>query len=320
MASWMTLFDFGIVHPLAFPACRGGEGPILETIELLAADETIGAVEIAPILDPAVRRRAGDLIAAAAMQVVYLPVLPIIFQDFGVGSADPAGRRAAQDRLQPLLDEAIALGAPLAMIAAPRDPDPGERPAMTDRFAADVRALCDYADARCGARRLFITLENFDRDVEKKRLIGPTAEAAAFAEMVGRENFGLTVDLSHLPLLRESADQALGAAAPYLIHAHIGNCVVDNPACPFYGDFHPRFGHPEGRNDEPQVVEYLRELDAVDFWGEARRRLGSTPILSMEIKPTPTEEEPSAVVIGNGKRVFLRAWAKAGIRTGAPGA
>jgi len=155
---------------------------------------------------------------------------------------------------------------------------------------------------------LHLTFEYFDRDVEKKRLIGPTTEAAALARAVDRPNFGLTVDLSHLPLLNETPAEALGAAAPYLIHAHIGNCVMDHPESPLYGDFHPRFGHPQGRNDLPEVVAYLRQLDAVDFWGRARQRLGTTPILSIELRTIPGEENPEAV-LANGKRTFRRAWA-----------
>ena len=101
----------------------------------------------------------------------------------------------------------------------------------------------------------------------------------------------------------------LKTAAPHLIHAHIGNAVIDHPESPLYGDFHPRFGHPLGRNDLPEVVDYLRQLDAVNYWANAREKLGSTPILSMELRPVPGEESAEAV-LANGKRTFMRAWAQ----------
>jgi len=188
----------------------------------------------------------------------------------------------------------------------PRDPAPALREATTARFVEDLRELCDYADARSRRRRLHLTMENFDRDVEKKRLIGPTVEAAALADAVDRANFGLTIDLSHLPLLRETPAAALRAAGRHLIHAHIGNCVIDYPESSLYGDMHPRFGHPEGCNDLPEVVEFIRALHAVGYWEQARERLGVTPILSMELRPS---DESSATTIANGKRVFARAWA-----------
>jgi len=306
MTTWAATMDFGVVHALAYPECRTGAGPVIETLQAIVNDPYFGAVEIAPIKDPAVRLQARALLAAAQLQVVYLPILPMLLEDLGLGSDNLDLRRAAQVRMHNLLDQAIEFDAPLAMIMAPRDPGPALRAATTDRFIVDLRELCDYADARSQRRRLHITLENFDRDIEKKRLIGPTAEAAALADAVDRANFGLTIDLSHLPLLRETAAAALRAAGRHLIHAHIGNCVIDYPDSPLYGDFHPRFGHPEGSTNVPEVVEFIRELYAVGYWEQARARLGTTPILSMELRPS---DETSATMIANGKRVFARAWA-----------
>jgi sugar phosphate isomerase/epimerase len=190
------------------------------------------------------------------------------------------------------------------MITGPRDtPD---REAATARLVEDIQELCDYTAARSNERLLHITFENFDREIEKKRLIGPTTEAVKLAEAVDRPNFGLTIDLSHLPLLGESSAEALQAAAPHLIHAHIGNCVSDHPESSLYGDFHPRFGHPLGHNDLPDVIEFLMQLDAIDYWIRARDRLDSTPILSMELRAFP-DENPEAI-LANGKRTFIRAW------------
>ncbi len=308
MWPWQAWMEFGVVHPLAFLQCRTGEGPVLETLQKIVEDDVFGAVEIAPPKDPQVRARARELLKAAQLHVVYLPVLPILLENLGLGSADPSLRRAAMDRLLPLIDEAAEFAAPLAMIMAPKDVPVLERPAALERFAADVQQLCDYADARSSQRRLHITLENFDRDVEKKRLIGPTVEAAAFADRVDRANFGLTVDLSHLPMLRETPAEALRAAGHHLIHAHIGNCVIDHRDSAIYGDFHPRFGHPEGVNDLPEVIAFLRELSACGFYANARARLGITPILSMEIR---TSDESSETALANGKRTFARAWSAA---------
>jgi len=307
---WAQLMDFGVIHPLIYLECRGGAGPIMETLPAIINDTDFGAIEIAPIKDPDVRQKAKALLAQSQLQVVYLPVLPVLLEKLEPGSADPDLRHAALSRLKALVDEAIDFGCVMAMVQGPLDPGPDQRPATTERLADDLRELCDYATAHSRQRRLFLTFENFDRDIEKKkRLIGPTAEAVALARAIDRPNFGLTIDLSHLPLLHETAAEALHTAAPYLIHAHIGNCVIDHPASPLYGDFHPRFGHPLGRNDLPQVVDYLRQLDDVQYWSRARERLGNTPILSMELRTIPGEESPEAV-LANGKRTFVRAWAQ----------
>jgi sugar phosphate isomerase/epimerase len=309
MNPWSHLMDFGVVHPLIYLECRGGEGPILETLPTIINDSDFGAIEIAPIKNPEVRQKAKALLAQSQLQVVYLALLPLLLEMLEPGSGDPDKRKAALDRLKKLVDEAIDFGCGLAMIQGPLDPGPDQRAATTERLVEDIQALCDYATAQSRQKQLFLTFENFDRDIEKKRLIGPTVEAVAMADAINRPNFGLTLDLSHLPLLRETPTEALHAAAPHLIHAHIGSCVVDDPASPLYGDFHPRFGHPQGRNDLPQVVDYLRQLDDIQYWSRARARLGTTPILTMELRPIPGEEDPMTI-LANGKRTFMRAMAQ----------
>lgn len=310
MTSWTATMDFGVVHSLAFPECRNGDGPVVETLAQIVSDDVFGAVEIAPVRDPEIRRKAQELLSWSQLQVVYLPILPILFDNLGLASDDDEQRLAARERLHDLIDQAIAFDAPLAMVGSPPDPGPDRRPALIARLVEDYQELCDYADARSTNRRLYITLEPFDRDIEKKRVIGPTVEAAALADAVDRENFGLTVDLSHLPLQDETSEHAIQVAGRHLIHAHIGNCVIDDPECEFYGDFHPRFGHPKGQNDLPEVVEFIRQLDDAKYWANARQRLDASPILSMEVKPTPTDQETSAAILANGKRTFIRAWAE----------
>ena len=308
-AAWSQQMDFGVVHPLIYLECRGGEGPILETLPTIVSDADFGAIEIAPIKNPEVRQKAKALLAQAQMQVVYLPILPVLLEKLEPGSVDADARKAALARLKTLIDEAIDFVCVMAMVQGPLDPGADQREATTERLVKDLQELCDYAAAQSSKRLLYITFENFDRDVEKKRLIGPTVEAARMADAVDRRNFGLTIDLSHLPLLGETAAHALQTAAPHLIHAHIGSCVIGHPDSPLYGDFHPRFGHPLGSNDLPEVVDYLRQLDAVNYWTSARERLGAAPILSMELRPVPGQDSPAAV-LANGKRTFMRAWAQ----------
>ncbi len=318
MSGWEAVADFGVVHALAFPECRDGGGPVVETLQSVVSDSDFGAVEIAPIRERGLREQVRDFLLTSGLQVVYLPILPIIFEDWGLGSADDDLRQHALTRLRELIDQAIDFECPLAMITGPRDPGEPWRQATVDRLTADIQAVCDYADAKSSKRRLHLTLENFDRAVEKKRLIGPTEEAVALARRVNRGNFGLTIDLSHLPLLRESAWDAVQAAAPYMLHAHIGNCVADDPASPLYGDFHPRFGYPGSANGLAEVVEYLQALDEVRFWSRAAERLEGRPIISMELKPAVGERSPA--ILANGKRMFRRAWAIAhGLKWGEGG-
>jgi sugar phosphate isomerase/epimerase len=109
------------------------------------------------------------------------------------------------------------------------------------------------------------------------------------------------VDLSHLPLIRESAAEAILPVKEYLVHAHLGNCVVKSPNLPAYGDVHPRFGFPGGENDVHEVTEFLKVLLQIGFLNEK-----NPPIVSFEVKPFGDED--SDVVIANAKRTLTMAW------------
>jgi sugar phosphate isomerase/epimerase len=148
-------------------------------------------------------------------------------------------------------------------------------------------------------------LEVFDYDVAKKSIIGPADLALRFAQDMRKEydNFGLLVDLSHLPLVRESAKYCLTTLKDYIIHAHIGNAVAKDPSLEGYGDEHQRFGFPTGDNDVPELVEFLKVLFEIGFIGGEKR-----PIISFEVKPWK-DEDPD-IIIANSKRTLDEAWAK----------
>lgn len=300
---WFDQMDLGVVHPLLWSDPAAFE----TTIKTIIADSDFGAVEIAPIDDPMLLRKTRDLLAASALQVVYLPTHTIFNEGLELGSLDDDRREAAFTRLTNVIDEAIALNATLAVIASPRMPKPADRDEIMDRLVDDIIELCDYAALHSKKRLLFIALENFDTEIDRKRLIGSTADAVELADTIDMENFGLTLDLSHLPLLGETGRDALYAAQQYIIHARIGNAVVDHYESARFGDSNPYFGHPEGRIDQLEVVDFLQTLDEIDFFGLTRDVLGTTPILSLAVRPAPDED--ALTVLSNGKRTFKRAWA-----------
>jgi sugar phosphate isomerase/epimerase len=169
-------------------------------------------------------------------------------------------------------------------------------------LVASVRELCSYAQEK---GELLIELEIFDYDIDKKSLIGPAMLAQRFAREIRatHNNFGLMVDLSHLPLLRESPTEALLPIKEYITHAHLGNCVVKSRDLPGYGDHHPRFGFPNGENDVAETMAFIRVLLDINFLNPK-----CPPIISFEVKPF--ENEDPDLVIANAKRVLNEAWAR----------
>ena len=147
--------------------------------------------------------------------------------------------------------------------------------------------------------------EAFDYDIDKKSLVGPVDLAKKYAEEIAKDytNFGLMVDLSHLPLLRETPEQAILPIKDYIKHIHIGNCVVADPSLKGYGDLHPRFGFPGGENDVDELVAFLRVLLDIGYLNDK-----NPGIVSFEVKPFDGED--SDIVIANAKRTLNHALSK----------
>ncbi|MDH7569170.1 MAG: TIM barrel protein [Armatimonadota bacterium] len=297
--------DVGLIHFMAYPQTMRGDGPILETLREIAADPFFTAVEVTRMDDPAVRREAAALLEQAGMKVAFGAQPALLSRKLSLCDLDESGRQAAVAQVRECIDQAYELNAcGLAVLSGPAPADPARYPEATDRLVDSLLALCDYAAAR-GSMPL--SLETFDRvSYGKGALIGPTPEAVALSRRVRAHfpSFGLMVDLSHLPLLRETARECLEAVSEHLVHVHIGNCVMRDSTHPAYGDEHPRFGIAGGENGVEELRVFLQELLRIGYLSPVQPR-----ILSFEVKPIAAFGESSATVIANSKRFLQKAWA-----------
>ncbi len=290
----------GLIHFMAFPGTMKGEGPIQESIGRILRDDYFDAIEIAWIKDSAVRAEVKKMLDQAHIEVGYGASPRLLTTGLNPNDLDEAGRQLAVATLKEGIDEAYELGAKgYGFLSCRHDPDRVE--AGIDALEKTVRELSAYASSKGGLQLL---LEVFDYDVDKRSLIGPTTRAKAFYERVrDLPNFGLMVDLSHIPLMHETIDESLMPIAPYIRHAHMGNAVV-RAGLPGYGDLHPRFGFPDSANDVRELTEYLRALIRIGYLKEGEPR-----IVSFEVKPFG-DEDPE-LVIANAKRALNLAWAMA---------
>jgi sugar phosphate isomerase/epimerase len=303
--AWTNYCKMSIVHFMAFPQTMGGEGPIVETVTQLAEDDFFGAVEIGWIKDPAVRKQVRTILDASHLGVAFGAQSALLLQKLDLNSRDPEMRGRAIAQMKACIDEAVELGAKrLALLSGP-DPGDEHRDEALRLLLDSIHQICEYG--RQGG--VGITLETFDRRIDKKALIGPSDLAARFAAQVRQDypDFGLMYDLSHQPLLEESALWALTQIKDHLKHAHIGNAVMRDPNHPAYGDAHPRFGIAGGENDVPQLVDFIRALLSIGYLKEIHDG-GELPLVGIEVKPQPNEG--SALVIASAKRVWKEAWAR----------
>lgn len=290
----------GLICSMAFSSIAKGEEPVAESLKKIATDEYFNAIEITWIKDENERKAVKKMLESSHMTITYGAHPRLLSTGLNINDMNEPGRRKALETLKEGIDEAYEMGAEAFTFLSGKYVTGKEEEAF-GFLLASTRELCAYAKSK---GEIKILLEVFDHTVDKKSLIGPAKFARKLAEEVTKEygNFGLTVDLSHIPLIGESFEEAVLPVKEYLVHAHIGNCVMKNRSLPGYGDVHPRFGFPGGENDVGQLAEFLRLLLRIGFLNE-----NNPPVVNFEVKPFG-DEDPD-IVIANSKRVLNMAWA-----------
>jgi len=296
----------GVIHFKAYPEVETGEGPIIETLEKLAEDEFWSAVEVGWIKDYRVRNTVRHILEQSHLSVAFASQPRVLQNRLNLNSLDKRERALAVDTLKRSIDEAHEVGAEVVRLIAGRDPGDSDREEAKKLLVDSLFQLLEYAKEE---GQLDFTLKLFDRDIDKRNLIGPTQDALDIAEAVypHHSNFGLLVDLSHYPLLRENPRDSIPKLAKYLRSVHVGNCVYQDRRHPAYGDIQPRFGLQGGENDTEQVVEFFQILEENGFFTQNQR-----PIISAEVRPVLAGEK-SGLILANAKRVIRDAWAFSGI-------
>ncbi|MEJ7739289.1 MAG: TIM barrel protein [Chitinophagaceae bacterium] len=291
----------GLVHFMAYPATIKGEGPVLETIRKLSLDDYFTAIEITTIKNDEERMKVKQMLETSHMTVAYGAQPRLLTTGLNINDLKEEGRQKALANLKEGINEAYELGATgFAFLSGKYEEDKKEE--AYQALVNSTKELCAYSRSKGNMK---VSLEVFDYDVDKKSLIGPADLALRYAKEIREEfdHFGLMVDLSHIPLIHETIEESLLPVKDYIVHAHIGNCVVKSADMPGYGDLHPRFGFPNGENDVDQVVDYLRVLLQIGYLNEKK-----PPIVSFEIRPFG-DEDPD-IVIANAKRTLNEAWAR----------
>ena len=299
--SWKKYMKVGLVHFMAFPEVQKGNGPIVETLKTILTDDFFDVVEITTINDSNIRQKVREMLVASKVTVAYGSQPVQLANKLDLNSFNDQERLYAVKRCLACVDEAVELGAVGIAFLSGSHPGNDRRVEATDLLFDSFSKICAHAAGQ--DKNLNVVLETFDFDIDKKALIGPNSEAADFSKRMreSHNNFGLMLDLSHLPLQRESIGDALSIAREHIVHAHMGNCVVKDEIHSEYGDQHPRFGIEGGENDVEEVVNYIRMLIQIGYLKENKPQ-----ILSFEVKPV--EGEASEIVIANAKRTLREAW------------
>lgn len=289
----------GLVHFMAYPNTIKGEGPIEETIKKIVLDDYFDAIEVTWVKDRDTRAKVKKMLNSSHLSVAYGAQPRLLTTGMNINHLDEAERQKALANLKEGIDEAYEMGAEgFGFLSGQYTEDKKEE--AFEALVASTKEICNYAKSKGDLK---VALEIFDYDIDKKALIGPQDLARRYAQAVREEcdNFGLMVDLSHLPLIGETSRESLIPNKDYITHAHMGNCLLSDKQDPAYGDLHPRFGYPGGENDVEELVEYLKVLMEIGYLDPNNRRF-----LSFEVRPVG-DEDPD-IVIANAKRTLNLAW------------
>jgi sugar phosphate isomerase/epimerase len=304
--TWRQQMSLGVVFPMAYPNLPT-EADLLAAVTEVCLDDFFDVLEIPPA-DVVVLQKIKAIADQAAVKLLIAGQPPLLGAKLSLNDPVAAQRQAAIDNVKASIDAAYEVGSPLVAVLSGLDPGPAERDNQLELLSHSLTECCRYAQAKAKDYVVWITLETFDHNIDKRCLIGPSTLARQLAEHVRAhvDNFGLTLDLSHLPLLGESPSEALEQVIDYLIHAHAGNCALQDPAHEAYGDLHPRFGMAGTEIDVPQLKEYLEGLVYAGYFKNETPT--GKPVLTFEVKPLPSET--SQLILAGTKRTFLRAWAE----------
>ena len=267
----------GLVHFMLWKECIKGEGDF-SSVSTLLDDPYFGGVEVSWIKDAAGRARVAQAIKQSGKALAFGAQPVLLTQKLDINHLDEAERSKAVAAVVDVMPQAVELGARGFAVLS------GKNVAAADKSRAMeqlVKSLVEIGGKLKQHSDIPLVMETFDQlDYGKNCLIGPNKDAAAIAREVRKSvpRFGLMIDLSHLPLQGESSAEAWAAAGDYVVHAHMGNCVMNKPDHPMNGDEHPPLCDPDGQNCVDELADYLGVLLNGGYLNKDTR-----PLLSFEV-------------------------------------
>lgn len=296
--SMKKFFKPGIVHFMAYPETMDGVG-IEQTIKKIASDVFFEAIEMTYISDSEVKQRIKEMLNNSGMEV-FFGAQPVLLRNrMNLNDENESIRKKSIEIIQQCIDQAYEIGAKsLSFLSGQYNINSRDR--AFDLLVDSTEKICDYAKEKGS---MMIELEVFDFDVDKKSLIGPSCLAKKFSEKIKRkfDNFGLLIDLSHLPLIRETPYQAIIPVKEFITHIHIGNCLIYDKNSPLYGDYHPPFGYPGTEIGIQELADFLQVFVDIEFFDPEERIA-----VSFEVKPVQGQDPD--LIIANSKRALEQAW------------
>jgi sugar phosphate isomerase/epimerase len=293
--------------PAVFPEISNGSGSIIENLEYVLNTGLFCVVETTYRNDEQSFIELKNYLAKNRIRTIYLTPFIIYQKKLDPSSLEETERQKALTVLKDFVIKAYFLNAEKLLICSGPDPGPNYRKEAKKQFVKSLNELLEYVQTMKRDYLLELVLENYDRELQMKRLFGPTKETVEMIIKVkeSHENINLAFDQSHIRQLSEDHKESLLLAKNCLGHVHLANCLLKDKSHPQWGDGHPAFnmeGSEMGTNDIVNMFAYLFEI------GYLREKpANKLPTISLEVKPLPPDGD-RYVTFKETCKTFLEAW------------
>ncbi|MBB6637316.1 sugar phosphate isomerase/epimerase family protein [Cohnella thailandensis] len=288
--------ELGIVFNAMYPDAVRNESLLLQSADRVLHDVYFRRIEISGIRNAELKETFKQRLRVCRVNNSYLAQPTIFAEQLDLGSPDRSLRSKAIQRMADCLSEAEEICADGMEIISGPDVDKNRLEAI-EWLADSILTVNEEAKSR----RIKLLVEMFDRDVDKKRLIGSVDDTVRLFEKIGSDqNVRLLLDLSHIPMVRADIADAVLRLRPWIGHVHVGSTVMQ-PNDSKYGDSHPSFGYPAGAIDVEQLATFFKLLGQAEYIHPAR-----SSAVSFELICSPSERQED--LLANAKRTLQLAW------------
>ncbi len=304
--SFKKYFDLGIVIPAVFPEMNDGSGPIIENLDYVLSSNLFNLVETSYRKSEQDFSVLKNYLVQKGLRTIYLAPSAIYQMKLDLNSLDENERKKAVAALKDFISRAYFLNAEKLLICSGPDPGLAYRKEAKSHLIKSINELLEYTRNLQTDYLLELIFENFDRELQVKRLLGPTNETVDLILKIKERygNINLILDQSHLRELGEDHQESLRLAKDYLSHIHLANCLLKHPSHPQWGDGHPAFNMKGSEMGTMDIVKMFSYLFEIGYLKENPK--GRLPTISLEVKPLPNGNRQAT--FKETCETFLEAW------------
>lgn len=277
----------GVNHMFLYPESMTDEKAHTETLKKLVCNDSIDALDVWVWRGKERSCEEISILRDCGKVINYN-----IGDRFGEKTAFPACAKSeeftrAYDLIMREIEYGLEAGSKKFVFASGPD-DTYDHKGAIERYSEFVEKVLEQVPEDC-----VMCLEPTDWNVDKCFLLGRLDETVDFIKKVnsyGYINFGMLLDMGHIPIMHETLDSAINKAKDVLNHIHLGNAVIKCKDDPLYGDKHPSWNYPQGEYSDDDGIYFIKRLTEMGYTArenatisfEMRPYDGMTPEESLE--------------------------------------